>query len=154
MKPVSEMTVTEAASKALEIIISGSHAEKQERYKGYDWYNPNETWQESLATEFDIDLDDEDEADAFANLEENESAWKQAKYEGGEFSRDGYTAERVAEHGGEGEGDQYWVVVSISDGVTTRYFRKDGWYASYDGGYLDGETLEVKPVEKVVVHYE
>jgi hypothetical protein len=53
-----------------------------------------------------------------------------------------------------GEGDRYYLVVSVSDGNTIRYFRKDGYYASYDGGYLDGEVQEVSPVERVVVYYE
>lgn len=139
------MSVSEAASKALEVILAGAHAEYQSKYS----YRDGQTWQDSLRAEYDLDEDDD-----FSNLEENESAWKQVKYEGGKYTVDDWTAERVAEHGGEGEGDQYWVVVSISDGLTTRYFRKDGWYASYDGGYLDGDTTEVKPQERLVTFYE
>jgi hypothetical protein len=30
----------------------------------------------------------------------------------------------------------------------------DGWYASYNGGELDGEVSEVTPVERVVTFYE
>lgn len=61
----------------------------------------------------------------------------------------------VDDHGGEGQGDQYWVVVKITghDG-TERFFRKDGWYQSYSGGELDGDTYEVKPTERVVTFYE
>ena len=57
--------------------------------------------------------------------------------------------------GGEGKGDDYWVVVKIAgnDG-TVRYFRQDGWYQSHSGGELDGDTYEVKPTERTVVFYE
>lgn len=70
----------------------------------------------------------------------------------GEF--EGLTAKVEAEYGGEGCGEQYWMVVSLSDGKTIRYFRKDGYYASYDGGTLDGEVYEVKPVTREVIFYE
>lgn len=60
-----------------------------------------------------------------------------------------------AEYGGEGKGDEFWVVIKIEghDG-TTRYFRQDGWYQSYSGGELDGETYEVKPTPRTVTFYE
>ncbi len=150
-KPLTEMTVSEAASKALAIILAGDFEVKQERYKtgGYEWYDPNAKWDDDLRAEYDLDKDDD-----LSNLDDIQGAWQEAKYNGGKYTRDGLTAERVAEYGGEGDGDQYWVVISLSDGLTTRHFRKDGWYASYDGGYLDGDTSEVKPVEKTVVFYE
>lgn len=61
----------------------------------------------------------------------------------------------VADYGGEGQGDEYWVVVKIvgHDG-TERFFRKDGWYQSYSGGELDGNAHEVKPQQKVVTVFE
>lgn len=61
----------------------------------------------------------------------------------------------VADHGGEGQGDEYWVVVKIAghDG-SERFFRKGGWYQSYSGGELDGDTYEVKPTERTVTFYE
>ncbi len=144
-KALTDMSVTEAASKALEIILAGKHEEYQTRYASLK----NTSWQESLRNEYGLDDDDD-----FSNLDDIESAWKEVKYEGGKYTRDGWTADRVDDHGGEGEGDKYWVVVSISDGKTTRYFRKDGWYASYDGGYLDGETTEVTPQSRMVTYYE
>lgn len=57
-------------------------------------------------------------------------------------------------YGGEGKGDEYWVVFSLMEGDVTRYFRKDGWYQSYSGGELDGELTEVNPVAKVVTVWE
>jgi len=66
-----------------------------------------------------------------------------------------FTATLVEDFGGEGQGDEYWIVVRLifPDGVD-RLVRKDGWYASYDGGYLDGDLREVQPVERMVTFYE
>jgi len=58
--------------------------------------------------------------------------------------------EYVDEYGGEGKGDDYWVVFKIGE----QYFRVDGWYASYDGGELDGEPYEVSPKEQTITTYE
>lgn len=53
------------------------------------------------------------------------------------------TLEYVEDYGGEGQGDDYWVVFKVGN----QLFRKDGWYASYDGGELDGELYEVEAVQ-------
>lgn len=82
-------------------------------------------------------------------------AWLEIKYSGKKpTTKDGLTAQLVAEYGGEGQGEDFWVVISLADEATTRYFRMDGWYASYDGGELDGEPYEVRPQERVVTFYE
>lgn len=61
----------------------------------------------------------------------------------------------VDSYGGEGRGDDYWVVVKVtSEDGTERYFRRNGWYASHYGGELDGPTVEVRPAQKVVTVYE
>lgn len=61
----------------------------------------------------------------------------------------------VDEHGGEGMGDQYWVVVKIlAEDGSERFFKRNGWYQSYSGGELDGPTIEVRPREKMVTLYE
>jgi hypothetical protein len=126
------MGVKEAANKALEILLLGSGYEDLEEAKA----------------EF---LD----GSWITSLEEASRAWMHIKYEADSASTpDGFTAKVEAQYGGEGQGDQYWVVISLSDGETTRYFRKDGWYASYDGGELDGDTSEVKPQEKTIVVYQ
>jgi len=52
--------------------------------------------------------------------------------------------------GGEGEGDDYWVVFSVGN----QYFRVNGYYASYHGGELDGSVEEVKPVKVERIEYE
>lgn len=54
--------------------------------------------------------------------------------------------------GGEGQGDQYWFVFKITDdNGEVRYFRRDGWYASFNGGYYDGPTEEVVAQEKTII---
>lgn len=55
----------------------------------------------------------------------------------------------VDDYGGEGQGDEYWVVFKVGD----QFFRVDGWYASYDGGELDGDVYEVEPQEVTVIEY-
>jgi hypothetical protein len=160
-KALAELTVSEAASLAIEVIAYGNYEE--DKTKKYEWREPfTGTFADWLTYNGDElgfddeigDLEDDDVLNVDSLDFDNASAWSWIKYEGGKGTRNGLTAERVAEYGGEGDGDQYWVVISISDGLTTRHFRKDGYYASYDGGYLDGDTSEVKPVEKLVTFYE
>lgn len=147
------MTVTQAASKGLEVLLAGSFIKSQE-WRRENGYEREGTWQDYLRDEFVNNSYDDDEEPDFDNLDE-QRVWQHAKYEAsGPYTIDGFTAKVEAQYGGEGEGDQYWMVISISDGNTTRYFRRDGWYASYDGGYLDGDTYEVSPKEKVITVYE
>jgi hypothetical protein len=131
---LKDMTANEAASKGIETILRGM-------YDKYSWKDAN-----TLADDYDVEDGNFDE----------ESCWKEVKYEAGSdpVTVDGFTAKVEDQYGGEGQGEQHWVVISVSDGETTRYFRKDGWYASYDGGYLDGDTSEVTPREKTIVVYE
>lgn len=51
----------------------------------------------------------------------------------------GSVIDTVECYGGEGQGDEYWVVISVTDKDTseTKFIRNNGWYASYDGGYFD-----------------
>lgn len=83
-----------------------------------------------------------------------ENGWHHFKYEVGIGQSEEVpglgTVTTVSEYGGEGDGDQYWVVVKVGD----RHIMKPGYYASHDGGYLDGDAYEVTPVEKVVTVYE
>lgn len=51
--------------------------------------------------------------------------------------------------GGEGHGEYIFCVFKIGD----RYFRKTGYYASFDGSNWDGALEEVKPFEKTVTDY-
>jgi hypothetical protein len=60
----------------------------------------------------------------------------------------------IEDFGGEGQGDKRYVVFKFSDESGVKYFRKDGYYASYDGSTWDGDFREVKPVDRVVTFYE
>lgn len=57
--------------------------------------------------------------------------------------------------GGEGSGETRYLVFSVTDDQgSVRFFKKNGYYASYDGSSFDGSFDEVVPVEKVVTVYE
>lgn len=90
--------------------------------------------------------------------DDDESGWYDFKYYYTEpqYVKGLGTVTQQDEYGGEGDGDQYWVVVKIDmeDGTGTRYFKKPGWYASHDGGYLDGDLFEVTPQKKEITVYE
>lgn len=56
----------------------------------------------------------------------------------------------VDEYGGEGQGEQLWVVVSYGD----LFFRIDGYYESWEGRHWDYAKWEqVFPHEKTIVEY-
>jgi hypothetical protein len=61
-----------------------------------------------------------------------------------------------ADTGGEGHGEYISMVfkITMADCAdTVRHFRKEGWYASHDGSYWDGDFAEVEPYEKLVTLY-
>lgn len=58
--------------------------------------------------------------------------------------------EFVANFGGEGQGDDLWIVFKVGD----QLFRKDGYYASYGESDYDGDLREVRAVVKAVTVYE
>lgn len=62
----------------------------------------------------------------------------------------------VEEYGGEGCGDDYWMVCKLEneDGSLIGYLRWDGWYGSYDGGYLESDPFWVEPKEKTITVWE
>lgn len=62
---------------------------------------------------------------------------------------DGHTVESVEEFGGEGQGDELWVVYRIDD----QLFKKDGYWVSHDGSYWDGDFYEVEPYEITITKY-
>lgn len=63
-------------------------------------------------------------------------------------------AELIDEHGGMDQGSSYYFVFTVTDAAgKVRTFKRDGWYASHDGGYYDGPTYEAKPVERVVTEW-
>ncbi len=74
------------------------------------------------------------------------------KYENIGFKVGDYTFGYEEDFGGEGKGDDYWVVFSVAkDGETTRYYKVPGWYASHHGGELEVDnTYEVTPTTKTI----
>lgn len=66
--------------------------------------------------------------------------------------------EMVEQHGGEGQGDQYWIVIRLTQGKISRTFKKEGWYASHHGHEFDGfnsDTFsEVSQVQKTITVWE
>jgi hypothetical protein len=56
------------------------------------------------------------------------------------------------EGGSEGDGEHAHLVIQVER--SGQFFRKDGYYQSYDGLYLDGELREVHETTKTVKVYE
>lgn len=71
----------------------------------------------------------------------------------GELTSLGWSLKYVDNYGGEGYGDLYWYVFTVTDGNTTRHVKVDGAYASYYGGEYD-KWFEVFPKEKVITVWE
>lgn len=106
--------------------------------------------------EFDGDFEYYDDAGSseWGNLEEDIYTWRKDEEKTAELEGIG-TVRLIESFGGEGEGDNYYLIVSITDsdgGV--RFFKRLGWYASYDGGHYEGPTVEVESKQKTITVYE
>lgn len=56
---------------------------------------------------------------------------------------------------GETAANGYYFVFTITDADgNVRTFKRDGWYASHEGGELDGPTYEVQAVQRLVTFWE
>lgn len=67
-----------------------------------------------------------------------------------ELSDAGLTVEYVEQHGGEGEGDQYWSVYKFTKSGESCHVKFDGYYASYNGAdYNEWFFVEPKEVMKI-----
>lgn len=58
----------------------------------------------------------------------------------------------VDSYGGEGQGDDFWVIVEFSSGDTKVNVKFDGWYQSYNGSEYT-EWFFVKPKKVSVVEW-
>lgn len=67
------------------------------------------------------------------------------------LSENGYAIKLEDSYGGEGKGDEYWSVFSVTHSGETKYFKIDGWYASYDGASMTGGIYDFFEVKKVPV---
>ena len=77
-------------------------------------------------------------------------------YGGEEIEADDYIVKQEENFGGEGEGDNFWQVYSLTntnDG-NKKYIRFDGWYASHYGHEFNGDNFDiVVPKEVVKIEY-
>jgi hypothetical protein len=91
----------------------------------------------------------------------------ESTYEGSEFwhEADGSTQITLddthkatyvdGETGGEGSGEYIWQVWSVTDAEgNEQFFRKTGYYMSYEGSTWDGDLTEVVPFEKTVTDWK
>lgn len=63
------------------------------------------------------------------------------------------TVEVLDSYGGEGQGDELWVVFNVTNSEGSRTWRKSGWYASYSGSDWDGDLEEVVARPKVITEW-
>lgn len=57
--------------------------------------------------------------------------------DGMKLNKSGWVLKYTDNYGGEGKGDEYWIVFTVSDGETIRSVKMEGYYSSHDGGYYD-----------------
>lgn len=55
-------------------------------------------------------------------------------------------------HGGEGEGEDFWSVYKFTDGTDEVFVQFDGWYQSYNGSTFN-KFFFVTPKEVMVTQY-
>lgn len=61
----------------------------------------------------------------------------------------------IEEVGGEGAGDYIHLVFRVDRDGSTQWFKKTGYYRSYEGtDWTDGDLIEVTPQERTVIVYE
>lgn len=62
-----------------------------------------------------------------------------------------YVVKIVDHHGGEGKGEDYWSVFSVTHFDEVYYFKIDGWYASHCGSEISGGSYDFYEVKKIPV---
>lgn len=69
------------------------------------------------------------------------------------FNAASITIEELEQHGGEGQGEDYYTVYKFTNGTETEIVKFQGSYYSYDGSTFDSWFF-AKPVERMVTVYE
>jgi hypothetical protein len=143
MTQLSELTADQGVEKAVQILLE--HGWSKDRYY------PN--WIEFVTANYGYENEDD------YNLLERSGVWEAfMEYTASEATDGEFTAKAVAtqDDGLAHDSETYFVVLSLTDSAgNTRYFKRDGWYASYDGGHLEeGENSEVFPETKSVTVFE
>ena len=65
----------------------------------------------------------------------------------------GISLENVDQHGGEGEGDQYWSVYKFTKDGQDVFVKFNGWYQSFNGSEFT-DWFFVEPKSRMVTFYE
>jgi hypothetical protein len=133
MKELAQLTAEEGVELALSVCLD----------KGFDseYYG---NWQEYVGEDYFDDVEG-------YNLTSIRTAWEALlEYvpRNKDFEAEGLSARVVAtqDDGPAHYSDTYYVVFSLSDGKSVRFFQRNGYYQSYDGGHLEeGIDQEVFP---------
>lgn len=110
-------------NKAIEVLTNGSLGEDFWLKVFYDEINSDaaEEFTESTGVKFELDDD-------------------------GSLVIEDSTVRRVDNFDGEGQGSDFWVVLSVEKDGVIRYVKKDGWYGCFD----KAEGVEVFPCKKII----
>ena len=143
MTTVDTLTVSQGIELALSILLT--HGWESKYY---------ESWEKYALDNYD---ESEEETEGYS-LQERQGAWE-ALLEGTKReATDGTVTARYVANQSDGlahDSEAYFVVLSLSDQTGTRYFKRDGWYASYDGGHLEeGENTEVFPHSVTITDFK
>lgn len=144
MKSLSELTADQCVELALLTLI-------EHGWKKNEYYS---SWKEYAGEEFE-----EFDEDGYS-VTDSSGAWGSlvSGYVETTVTKDGLTAKLEADQG-DGvahDSEVYFVVLSLTDSSgNTRYFKREGWYASYDGGHLEeGTNSEVYPKQVTLTVFE
>jgi hypothetical protein len=66
----------------------------------------------------------------------------------------GELSQEFFDTGGEGHGENVYMVFRLVNAQGTHFFKKEGYYASHYGTDWDGPFSQVTPVERMVTFYE
>jgi len=64
----------------------------------------------------------------------------------------GINYECVEQHGGEGEGDQYWTVYKFTKDGEQQFVKFNGWYQSYNGSEMTEYSFVTPKKVEVIVY--
>lgn len=146
MSALSELTPEQGVERALAILLENGW-EPNKYYANWEAYAGEE-------------LQENEEDYSNYGIAEREGAWQAllSGYTSKQASNGDLTAGLAADQG-DGlahDSEVYFVVLSLSDSSgNTRFFKRDGWYASYDGGHLEeGTDSEVFPKQVSLTVFE
>lgn len=66
----------------------------------------------------------------------------------------GVLSQEVFDTGGEGHGENVYMIFKLVNDNGIHFFKKEGYYASHHGTDWDGPFSQVTPVERMVIFYE